>query len=101
MKVISNHTKEAIALLQNLIVTPSISRQENNTAVIFQNYLEQYCKNVNRIQNNIWVKNLHFDNNKPTILLNFMGFFLRLPNSFNKNHQLRLTKSKHYDMRIT
>ncbi len=70
MNTISNLTKEAIALLQSLIQTPSLSRQEDTTATILKNYLEKYCTNVKRLKNNIWVKNKHFDDNKPSILLN-------------------------------
>ena len=70
MNTISHLTKEAIELLQSLIQTPSLSRQEDETATILQNYLEKYCTNVHRLKNNIWVKNLYFDINKPTILLN-------------------------------
>ena len=68
MNSISNLTKEAIELLQSLIQTPSLSRQEDETATILKIYLDKYCTNVHRLKNNIWVKNLHFDDTKPTIL---------------------------------
>lgn len=70
MNKISTLTKEAIVLLQSLVQTPSLSKHENETAVILKNYLEKYCINVQTLQNNIWVKNKHFDISKPTILLN-------------------------------
>ena len=70
MNTISNHTKEAIELLQSLIQTPSLSREEDKTATVLKIYLEKYCTNVNKLKNNIWVKNQHFDDHKPTILLN-------------------------------
>ena len=70
MNTISNLTKEAIELLQSLIQTPSLSRQEDETASILKIYLEKYCTNVHRLKNNIWVKNQHFADHKPTILLN-------------------------------
>jgi acetylornithine deacetylase len=63
-------TQDAIKLLQSLIQTPSISKHENETAAILKNYLEKYCTNVQTLQNNVWVKNKHFDGSKPTILLN-------------------------------
>jgi len=70
MNTISHLTKEAIELLQSLIQTPSLSRQEDKTANILKRYLEKYCTNVHRLKNNVWVKNKYFADNKPTILLN-------------------------------
>ena len=61
---------EAIALLKKLIATPSFSRQEENTAKVLAGCLHHYGIQVQQLQNNIWAKNLHFDVNKPTILLN-------------------------------
>lgn len=63
-------TEEAIQLLQELIQTPSISKEENKTAGIIKKYLEKFCFDVKRENNNVWVKNLLFDESKPTILLN-------------------------------
>lgn len=70
MNTISNLTKEAITLLQKLIQTPSLSRLEEESATVLKNYLDKYCSNVHRLKNNIWVKNLHFSPQKPTLLLN-------------------------------
>ena len=62
--------KEAKQLLSKLIATPSFSKEENNTADLIQAYLHQKKVKTERIQNNIWATNLHFDNSKPSILLN-------------------------------
>jgi acetylornithine deacetylase len=70
MDTILTLKKEAIELLQSLIQTPSLSKYENETAIILKKYVEKYCSNVQVLQNNIWVKNKHFDERKPTILLN-------------------------------
>jgi acetylornithine deacetylase len=70
MDTIPKLKNEAIKLLQSLIKTPSLSKQENETALILKNYIEKYCTNVQVLQNNIWVKNKYFDANKPTLLLN-------------------------------
>jgi acetylornithine deacetylase len=60
----------AIDLLKQLITTPSFSKEEDKTAVIIENFLnERGCK-THRHFNNIWTANKHFDENKPTILLN-------------------------------
>ncbi len=60
-----------LKLLQNLIQTPSFSREEAKTADILEYFLSnEGLIKVNRLENNIWVGNLHFDEKKPTILLN-------------------------------
>ncbi|MDZ7682230.1 MAG: M20/M25/M40 family metallo-hydrolase [Fodinibius sp.] len=62
---------ESIAyLLQQLIATPSFSAEESETADLIQEYLEAKDITINRHENNIWATNKHFDNHKPTILLN-------------------------------
>lgn len=60
----------AIALLKELIATPSISREENKTADLIQLFLEKRGVLTNRIQNNIWAKNKYYNESLPTILLN-------------------------------
>jgi acetylornithine deacetylase len=70
MDTISTLTHEAIELLQSLIQTPSLSKQENATAAILKMYAKKYCTNIQTLHNNVWVKNKHFDESKPTILLN-------------------------------
>ncbi len=59
-----------LKLLQSLIQTPSFSREEDKTADILVYFLEDAGLKVNRIENNVWVSNLYFDESKPTILLN-------------------------------
>lgn len=61
---------EAVTLLKQLIEAPSISREEDKTADILQQYLEEHGVPVERKGNNIWVRNLDYDPEKPTILLN-------------------------------
>ena len=61
---------DAIALLRELIRTPSFSREEGATADIIAKWLsDKGLSDVHRHGNNVWVKNLHFDRAKPTILL--------------------------------
>ncbi len=62
--------QEAKQLLKELIVTPSFSKEENATATIIEQFLIQRGVQAHRIQNNIWATNLHFDESKPSILLN-------------------------------
>jgi acetylornithine deacetylase len=62
--------EEAEKLLKKLIETPSFSREEKATADIIQNFFEEKGIPAERFNNNIWVKNQHFDDSKPAILLN-------------------------------
>ena len=61
---------EAKILLKKLIRTPSFSKEENVTALIFEEYLHQKNVTFFRKGNNIWAKNLHFNEELPTILFN-------------------------------
>ncbi len=70
MKTIDQLTNEAIDLLKNLIETPSFSSEENNTAILLENWFISNGINFKRENNNIWAYNLHFDKSKPNLLLN-------------------------------
>lgn len=61
---------ESIGLLERLIAIPSFSREEDKTADAIAAYLTSYNISVNRAGNNVWAKNKHFDEAKPTLLLN-------------------------------
>ena len=61
---------EALQLLKQLIATPSFSKEEAGTANRIQQFFTKYNISTNRVQHNIWATNLHFDPNKPTVLLN-------------------------------
>lgn len=66
-----NHLhQEAVSLLQALIRIPSFSREEDRTADVLENFLQQHGVETHRKLNNIWAWNKHFDASKPTILLN-------------------------------
>ena len=60
----------AVELLQRLIATPSISRSEGDTATLIEQWLEARGVTAHRHKNNVWAYNLHYDESKPTILLN-------------------------------
>ena len=62
--------QQAVQLLQQLISTPSFSKEENQTAEIINAFLEDHGVKTHRKLNNIWAWNQHFDPSKPTILLN-------------------------------
>lgn len=66
----NNLIKLAIDLLRQLIATPSISREESETAALIHDALDSKGIRVHRYKNNIWGQNKHFDSKKPTLLLN-------------------------------
>lgn len=61
---------DAINLLKTLIAIPSFSKEEDQTAFIIERFLIEHGIKTERIKNNIWATNLHFDANKKSILLN-------------------------------
>lgn len=70
MKDIATLHKQAVTLLQQLIATPSFSREENATADIIENFFKEKGITISREANNLWIRNKHFNAAKPTILLN-------------------------------
>nr|WP_315163699.1 M20 family metallo-hydrolase [uncultured Flavobacterium sp.] len=70
MKSIETLTQEAIALLKALIETPSFSSEEDQTALLIENWFTQNNIPFERENNNVWAFNNYFDKNKPTLLLN-------------------------------
>lgn len=62
--------QDAVNLLQQLIATPSFSKEEDKTALILASFLEQYSIPFQRKLNNIWATNQFTDPAKPWILLN-------------------------------
>lgn len=61
---------DALSLLQRLIATPSVSRDEGKAADIMQSAMEEYGFKPKREGNNLWVMSADWDDNRPTILLN-------------------------------
>lgn len=61
---------DAVRLLRELIATPSISRDEGAAADIFCKHLEAYGLTYQRQGNNIWCLSNHWNEQKPTLLLN-------------------------------
>lgn len=70
MKTITTLTQEAIALLKALIATPSFSSEEEQTALLIEQWFQQNNIPFERENNNIWAYNQRFDAAKPTLLLN-------------------------------
>lgn len=64
------YVRDAIGLLSQLIATPSTSRNEKDAADIMEKALRYYGFTPHREANNVWVIDPHFDEQKPTLLLN-------------------------------
>lgn len=62
--------QEALALLQSLIATPSLSREEDQTAALIAHFLTLHGAHPHRHLNNVWAVATTFDPAKPTLLLN-------------------------------
>ncbi len=60
----------AIGLLKELIVTPSLSREEDAAALVVERFLNRHGIQANRLKNNVWAGNKYFDPEKYSILLN-------------------------------
>lgn len=63
------HTPKAIHLLKQLISTPSLSREEEQTATIIFDFLKSEGASPQRKMNNVWAASI-ISPNIPTILLN-------------------------------
>ena len=60
----------AVTLLQQLIATPSASRNEDKAANIMENTISSYGLTVHRKGNNIWTIDPEYDESRQTLLLN-------------------------------
>ena len=78
-------TQSAIELLKNLIETPSFSSEEDKTAAHIENWFADYKIPCVRTKNNVWAINLHFDESKPTLLLNSHHDTVKPNNGYTKD----------------
>ncbi len=78
-------TIDAIALLKNLIETPSFSSEENETALLIEDWFQKYQIDYQRTQNNVWAINKEFDESKPTLLLNSHHDTVKPNNGYTKD----------------
>lgn len=72
MKITQQQLQQAIELLQVLISTPSISREEGEAADRLQSFIAMgapFRVDIRRHINNIWCISPNFDANRPTLLL--------------------------------
>jgi acetylornithine deacetylase len=62
--------KDSLELLKNLISIQSFSKEEDKTADLIEQFLQDRQIKTHRKLNNIWAYNRYFDAGKPTMLLN-------------------------------
>lgn len=70
MSRIEELQQEAIQLLQDLVNTPSLSSEEDQTAAIIKEWLAKHGVSCQQQQNNVYAINKHEDPSKPYLLLN-------------------------------
>lgn len=83
--MIERLTTAAIALLKQLIETQSFSSEENETAILIENWFATHNIPFKRNKNNVWATNKHFDEKKPTLLLNSHHDTVKPNNGYTKD----------------
>jgi acetylornithine deacetylase len=83
--MIEKITTEAISLLKQLIETQSFSSEEENTALLIENWFTANKIPFKRNKNNVWATNKHFDDSKPTLLLNSHHDTVKPNNGYTKD----------------
>ena len=83
--MINQLTKEALALLKNLIATQSFSGEENETALLITQWFSNHDIKFERDKHNVWAKNKYFDATKKTILLNSHHDTVKPNKGYTKN----------------
>ena len=64
------YVSDAVELLKKLIATPSVSRNEKDAADIMEQTIRSYGFKTQREANNLWIIDPHYDESRPTLLLN-------------------------------
>ena len=64
------YVSDAVQLLKKLIATPSVSRIEKDAADIMEQTIRSYGFEPQREANNLWIIDPHYDESRPTLLLN-------------------------------
>lgn len=64
------YVSDAVELLKKLIATPSVSRNEKDAADIMEQTIRNYGFEPQREANNLWIIDPHYDESRPTLLLN-------------------------------
>ena len=70
MNTIEEIQHDCFELLRQLISIQSFSKEEDKTADAIEQFLNERGVKTQRKMNNVWAYNAHFDESKPTVLLN-------------------------------
>ncbi|MDW3193461.1 MAG: M20 family metallo-hydrolase [Cytophagales bacterium] len=76
---------DSLALLKQLIATPSMSKEEDETAQILAEFLKGHGVEFHRSGNNIWAQNKEYQEGKLTILLNSHHDTVKPNKGYTKN----------------
>jgi acetylornithine deacetylase len=76
---------EALELLKQLIATQSFSREEQGTALIIRQFLEQHGVAVSVEGNNVYARSKYFKEGRPTLLLNSHHDTVRPNRGYTRN----------------
>ena len=68
--ICKDYTRDAVALLKQLIATPSVSRDEAKAADVLVETISAYGFTPVREGNNVWIMDPQYDEDRPTLLLN-------------------------------
>ncbi len=85
MMTVEKLTIKAIELLKSMIETQSYSSEEDNTAALIESWFKDFKIPIQRTQNNVWATNKHFDERKPTLLLNSHHDTVKPNNGYTKD----------------
>src|SRR5690606_7369042 len=77
--------KEALQLLKDLIETPSFSKEEDQTALLLEQWFSGRGIPYDRDNNNVWAKNKYFETSKPNLLLNTHHDTVRPNSAYTKD----------------
>ena len=78
-------TQDAISLLKNLIETQSFSSEEDQTALLIEEWFHNYEIEYKRTQHNVWAVSKDYDESKPTLLLNSHHDTVKPNRGYTKN----------------
>lgn len=96
---LKKQAESAINLLQSLIKTQSFSGEEEGTAQLISDWLENYGISLSRKRNNIYAINKHYDESKPTLLLNSHHDTVQPNKGYTRNpYEAEITDGKLYGL---
>mgnify|MGYP000535815737 CR=1 FL=1 len=99
MKRIEELQQEAIALLQKLISTPSLSGEEDQTAAHIKAWLKSHGVACKQEKNNVYAINKHEDPSKPYLLLNSHHDTVHANSGYTRNpHDATIEDGKLYGL---